>query len=428
MKFYFLLFVAVFCLASRTTQAKGGYVIGNGGNALKCYKNGKFQYTSYDIKEAEMSPAMKTKYSLKKGYRKKVDDVLSRIQLLNPGRVILYREWLESFENESQFTPDGFDLIQVPDISVGVLPQGCELIQAIVQINNPLPGSKRYLINVNVWNHLDENQRSALVLHELIYREAILPENQHPNSYFVRLFNQMIFADGFAKMSLKTYIETLIQLKFSQADAHLIPIQLTQYNSITNKIVSLPVEFWNDHSVRAASVYWRSKTKYKNLSLEYNCNNFQKFLATIDTEVHFFQNHEVKSISLPAMDSSYNYSTCGGGKLDLGQNGTYGWFRANHFEFDLDGNIVQAQSRGMKGEVVRMYTDKGSLSVYIHMSSLSDGVVFNPYKGFYFSGNPCNPFYSGEYKISMGDMLLTNQISSIRWTESTTSPIFGYCQ
>lgn len=159
----------------------GGDRVGNGGDVVIC--GNKIELL--DIYEARTSG-----YGMKSpagtNYQEMLKSLLqNNLHVINPKRTEKYLKFLETFEKESQFLA-GIQLSDVDDAGMVAIPQGCSLQQIAIQLSDDErpAGKKRYTVSLDLWNKLDEYNKMSLVLHEIIYREAI--EHKSSNSMVVR--------------------------------------------------------------------------------------------------------------------------------------------------------------------------------------------------------------------------------------------------
>lgn len=159
----------------------GGDRVGNGGDVVVCGKRVEL----LDIYEARIS-GYEIKKPVGKTYQEMIKSLLQTNLLpIQPKRAAKYLKFLETFENEAQFLP-GINLSDVGDAGMVAIPIGCIPDQIAIQLSDDErpAGKKRYTVNLDLWNKLDEFNKMALVLHEIIYREAI--EHKSSNSMVVR--------------------------------------------------------------------------------------------------------------------------------------------------------------------------------------------------------------------------------------------------
>lgn len=407
--------------------AGGGHVVGNGGYVLECHFNDVTKWLSYDLQEGMILNQLAPKYSSAKSYQEKANNILNRIQKLNPFRSKLYKEWLLKFENESQFLELNIDLVNIPDISVGVIPKNCQLRQAVVQISSPANGENRYLINSTLWRHLDENQKAALVLHELIYREAISEENRHQNSIQVRKFNQWLHSGKLEKMTVQQYIELIQSLQFAQVDAHQIPILLYSFKAKGDERIDYPVQFWNSQSVKSAQVYLAANLKFPGIEIKYKCPANVYQMTTAEGAVEFYSSNKVKTLNIPVYYSELPFQSCYGAKVNLNDFGFNGNLKANMFEFSEQGELVRARATdGFNGIILDSIINRKAIQV---KATLSSGKIleFIPFKGIFFANDFCN-YFNKTLEVQIDGHLSVNNIAKIYKDELKDSVELQFCR
>lgn len=159
----------------------GGDRVGNGGDVVICGK----KIELLDIYEARRS-GYEIKTPAGKNYQEMIKNLLqTNLQAIQPKRTAKYLKFLETFESEAQFMP-GIKLSDVDDAGMVAIPTECDLKQIAIQLSDDErpAGQKRYTVSLDLWNKLDEFNKMSLVLHEIIYREAI--EHKSSNSMVVR--------------------------------------------------------------------------------------------------------------------------------------------------------------------------------------------------------------------------------------------------
>ncbi|MEA9356785.1 hypothetical protein SHI21_11240 [Bacteriovorax sp. PP10] len=179
MMMLFLMGFSISVLADENLM--GGDRVGNGGDVVVCGK----KIELLDIYEARTS-GYEIKRPVGKTYQEMIKSLLQTNLLpIQPKRTAKYLKFLESFESEAQFLP-GIKLSDVDDAGMVAIPTGCELKQIAIQLSDDErpAGKKRYTVSLDLWNKLDEFNKMSLILHEIIYREAI--EHKSSNSMVVR--------------------------------------------------------------------------------------------------------------------------------------------------------------------------------------------------------------------------------------------------
>lgn len=181
----FLLTILLLC----ASQAHAGDKVLNGGNLVVCRDTaGSVRSTQMlDFYEVEQRGQHVKLDSSKKTWDEKLKAKFADWQTVAPERMALYRGWLDTFMNEAGIYP-GISIPAIPDYGSVAIPAACSLEPVAFQRRDDdiYPGVKRYVINKDLWDLLDETQRAGLVLHELIYREAIplLHQTSYPTRYF----------------------------------------------------------------------------------------------------------------------------------------------------------------------------------------------------------------------------------------------------
>ncbi len=153
-----------------TFTATAGDRVGNGGDVIVC--GDKVELLDlYEARVRGFKPLKLTTQNHEDMFREVLERRLSQLQ---PQRASRYREYGQEFFRESLILP-GIELSDVADAGLAVIPRGCKLEQIAVQLadGDIIPGANRYTISQDLWDKLDEFNKMALMLHEVIYREAI---------------------------------------------------------------------------------------------------------------------------------------------------------------------------------------------------------------------------------------------------------------
>ena len=178
--------------------------IGNGGGVIVCPNgSGGFNYELLDLYMARTQFHLVADFAGAQGkpYEEIVDAVLSRFAILSPKRAAKYRDGFNNFLANTEFKA-GVKLVFIPDTGSQDIPSSCELLQVAVQknINDILPGEKRIVVAKDIWDQMDEENKAALVLHELIYGELM---DTVPNARYVRYFNGHLLAQNFLQVDYR---------------------------------------------------------------------------------------------------------------------------------------------------------------------------------------------------------------------------------
>lgn len=171
--------------------------VGNGGDAVVCRDStGAIQKAELlDYYEARTLRALVPKFLDTADYAGSLKLLLERLARQEPQRAAAYAKQAEGFTAEASILP-GVELVDIPDSRHVVVPRGCAVEQAVIQNSPRFPRDKRYVVSKEIWDALDGANRAGLVLHELIYREAI-DGAKADDSITVRYLTSLIAADAF---------------------------------------------------------------------------------------------------------------------------------------------------------------------------------------------------------------------------------------
>lgn len=226
----FLLYGVLSLVLSSAAWAAGGDWIGNGGDLLRCAQSGtaKVEFELLDYYEGRYYRGLQPDLGPQgTSFDDKVKYVLKRLERRNPSRGALYRSWYQTFFNETRFFLEG-RIVEIPDTGPVVIPEGCSIQQIAAQLPDEqiLPGDHRYTIDLNLWNQISEETRAGLVLHELVYREAIT--NLQMNSKRVRYFNEYISSSAFASFGDREMLSLVHTVGFRFVDYYGVPLDISR--------------------------------------------------------------------------------------------------------------------------------------------------------------------------------------------------------
>lgn len=195
-------FTMIALLAMMSLNANADRV-GNGGDVVVC-RNATNQITSiealdiyegrvrwrieFDLGDSSLSPL------------EKVELALSRLDRVSPIRAQRYLEKAQQFEANALFL-DNVELLDIPDSNHLVFPKNCKVEQIIVQRTPRFPDDRRYHVSNDLWKLLDSTNKAALILHEIIYEEAL--EFWHQDSVPTRYFNANLMSHRFTHLTPK---------------------------------------------------------------------------------------------------------------------------------------------------------------------------------------------------------------------------------
>jgi hypothetical protein len=121
----------------------------------------------------------------------KLKILFERLARISPERAKMYAGQFLNFEQDRGFINE--PLAPQNDLNPISIPVGYKIEQLALQRRPIFPQDKHFYINEEIWQALDADNRAGLILHELIYREAI--GFGHTSSTYVRYFNSLIAAD-----------------------------------------------------------------------------------------------------------------------------------------------------------------------------------------------------------------------------------------
>ena len=210
------MFILIVILLSSLSYAD--VKVGNGGDVVVC-RNASNEITSIealdiyegrvrwqielDLGEASLFPLQK------------VELALSRLGRISSIRAERYLEKAKQFEADALF----LDNTELPDISDSnhlIFPKNCKVEQIIIQRTPTFPDDRRYLISNDLWKQLDPTNKAALILHEIIYGEAL--EYDHPDSVPTRYFSAHLMSHRFESFTPKEMADFLKMIRFRKFD------------------------------------------------------------------------------------------------------------------------------------------------------------------------------------------------------------------
>lgn len=195
---------------SLSSFARGGDELLNGGDALSCLQYGAVRiYQQLDLYEgrARYGYTYQDIESLRAG----LDKVIAVLEEKDPSRACLYRNWIRTFIDETEFI--GKPLSDLHDEGHPHLQAGCTIEQVAVQSSVLFQSGKRYRINWNIFSNFSSIDAAALIVHEVVYREArSLKVGQFRHSQAVRKFVAYLFSNEIRSESKEQYDLSLIHI------------------------------------------------------------------------------------------------------------------------------------------------------------------------------------------------------------------------
>jgi hypothetical protein len=211
MKSLFVIYTLIFAFNTFAND-KGG----NGGDGVVC-RNADQSIKSvelFDYYEARTLRNMKLETSSSQNLKVAVSELLTSLSSFSPIRSEEFREWAQSFEQETLFVDH--DLEDIPDSGPVIFPSRCKIEQVIIQYNPDISGGRRFEVNRPIWEAASVATRAGFMLHEFLYREAIY-RWKHRDSVLVRYFNSVVASpesQSQIRESAKSFYDFLILVKF----------------------------------------------------------------------------------------------------------------------------------------------------------------------------------------------------------------------
>ncbi len=178
----------------------GGSHVGNGGDLIVCRdlanKDLVLKINVLDYYEGAVLRNWAVDEGSSEVMNKSIDENLNilfeKLKIMGEFRVAEYKLAAQEFFQNNRFVKNSL-LTDVQDSDHSILPNGpgeCKVEQLIIYKDNPSIGEKKYLINSDLWDKLNNFQRAGMVMHELIYKE--FRSYGHTNSVMSRLLNSLV--------------------------------------------------------------------------------------------------------------------------------------------------------------------------------------------------------------------------------------------
>lgn len=152
---------------------KGGGDLG-GGHVLVC-KVGPYAYSLklLDLHEAENN-GLDLDFGSGRTFTEKLDYVFDRLGKVSPGRAFVYRAMARNMLTKETEWLSNTEMPVIDDVKVSPIPKNCILVLAAYQktAHEAPPKTKTYFVDRDIFALLSEDSKAALILHEILYREA----------------------------------------------------------------------------------------------------------------------------------------------------------------------------------------------------------------------------------------------------------------
>jgi hypothetical protein len=212
MKLIFYVLIAAFLTTEAFAQG-GGTGVGNGGDVIYCESTQSYQLLDY-WEASELFGREVYLGDESEDFKTLVRNALNRLWAIDPQRSERYMKRFSQFFSVARFLNHG-DLREIDDSSEVALPAGCVLKQAVIQLREENALFYKFLIDRDIWIQLSEVDKAGLILHEIIYEEALNLENPHATSLPTRVLNGVISHRYFERdYKAITYFELLQKINF----------------------------------------------------------------------------------------------------------------------------------------------------------------------------------------------------------------------
>lgn len=337
MNWIVVLFSAFVSLHAQAT----GRTVGNGGDVVVCENQaGVIQSIELlDFYEGRILKGIKTDFGPQaRTVEEKVAAALTRLERVSPARAKLYKERALQFFADTLFLEDGH-LADIRDAGDIVIPNGCRIAQIANQSTPLYPDDKRYVIDSSLWTALDTDSQAGLILHEIIYREAI--ELGHENSVSTRLLNSGLCSQKIEAMTVSQYTRFLTDLGFTT----------NEVQGVLLKLNPVP-EFFADGTLRSAQVVDGSVYRWAGQDLR------------LRDQVLFFSSGQIRELTLRGVQtvslmgamralSPYELTFFESGALESASFEESTHFASAQYDVEIDGAAHFFENGGLRLGQVR---------------------------------------------------------------------------
>ncbi|MFL5813468.1 MAG: hypothetical protein ACJ763_07810 [Bdellovibrionia bacterium] len=191
----------------------------HGGHGVVCpAANGGKTVELLDYYEGKFSTALALETgSPQADFMEQVDFVLKRLAKTDPVAAERLSKRAQAFMSEAAFVSEA-QIKPIADANEIINPDaGCMKTQFAVQVMNPRLSQKRYLINSQLWAIASPQTKAGLVLHEIIYTDAVIGFG-HTTSDNTRYYNFIISSEKMREITPEYYIDLITQTGFLRSN------------------------------------------------------------------------------------------------------------------------------------------------------------------------------------------------------------------
>lgn len=182
--------------------------IGNGGDVVICVLSGDAQEKTYELLdsyEARVLRNFEIDLGTTESYLDRALFAIERLKTLDPRRYQTYKSRAEEFSTRIRFVNDS--LQDIPDHGELDLDSTCTIEQIAIQQEGEFPEDKLYKINRHLWDKLDVDSQAILLLHEVIFWDAL--QRGHQDSRKARYFVGLLASNAFENLDDEGYQDRL---------------------------------------------------------------------------------------------------------------------------------------------------------------------------------------------------------------------------
>lgn len=155
---------------------------------------------------------------------------LEQLARLDPDRAVQYTEVLRQFPDQWRLLKDQ-DFDDINDLGDILIERNCRLEQIAVQQRPTSRFDGHYLVSQKLWDlTTDVLQRAGLLLHEIVYRDAI--RRGHSDSYRVRRLVALISdTEALAQMTPEQFEQEVVNLLLNTYQDHQLKVPTSYFES-----------------------------------------------------------------------------------------------------------------------------------------------------------------------------------------------------
>jgi len=219
------------CLAALTSLTQVSFarnfsdsiIIGNGGDAIVCRDKSTEAIVSaeiLDVYEARVIHNAEITVDPSQSTDDILNTIIGKIRLKETVSADRIQSYVDTFFEEAKFLND-IELEDINDSAHIIIPRGCKVEQVAVHNKPSEFNPNRYTVNNNIWNSLDNLNKAALVLHEVLYRIA-RESLSIRDSRLIRLSMASLLSFDFEQDFVK-FLNLLNRLGFDEAQLSSLP-------------------------------------------------------------------------------------------------------------------------------------------------------------------------------------------------------------